>query len=439
MTDLLVSGPAPVRPRCGARPAAGSVGARGRPGAGQAIRMMRHPVLLLGLAWYVVLVGLGELPAHAVRPSTRPSRGRSPSWWAARLLRRQPGRQRRPPVRRRRVDAQPADARLHRTGALLLACLAPAAFAAVLDLGGRCSPIRSDGGLDMHVLLAAPRQRAGDRARAAPCSESRSPGCCPGPGCRWSWSSGWCRSTSGSPRRTRTSASTSTSPVWTDAGHDMIPAMVPGDPSWHLVYLRGPDRAGRLRRAAAGRPALVAAVHRWGGAGRAGAGLRDASSSHEDPPAAVSWRRPCCARCGGSRRWPLPGSPPSCSRRPARPPRPLGAGDPRPARRGPAAGRRPGLRARRPLPQDRAVGAVTGLVARGRAAVRGAGPGRWLVWVAALGWVSTGPVTCRCWASRWRRPPWPRSGSRWPPALVRWRDLLDPGAAGRPGRCWCPG
>jgi hypothetical protein len=62
MTDLLVSASGPGRTQ--ARRATGSsswalVADLARV---QAIRIMRHPVFLLGLGWYVLLVGFGERP-----------------------------------------------------------------------------------------------------------------------------------------------------------------------------------------------------------------------------------------------------------------------------------------------------------------------------------------------------------------------------------------
>ena len=66
MTDLLVSGtgtgPTQLRRAAGS----GSWALVADLARVQAIRIMRHPVFLLGLAWYVVLVGLGVQAVRAL-------------------------------------------------------------------------------------------------------------------------------------------------------------------------------------------------------------------------------------------------------------------------------------------------------------------------------------------------------------------------------------
>ena len=166
MTDLLVlRPPAPVRPRCGGASGSGSWALVADLARVQAVRILRHPVFLLGLAWYVVLVGIGDRPDTPYAQYSTRHGDRSPSWWVRSPSSRPtwwPARAAGPAP----TSGPPACRCPGCTGpaALLLACLAPAAFAAVLDLAVLLL-IRLYGGLDMHGALAAPRQRPGHRAR----------------------------------------------------------------------------------------------------------------------------------------------------------------------------------------------------------------------------------------------------------------------------------
>ena len=234
MTDLIVSasgaGPAQVRRATGSTPWA-LVADLARM---QAVRMMRHPVFLLGLGWYALLVGIGERP-HTLYAEYSTVTGSVAylvgpiAFFAANLVASS--------GRRSGADEWTPSLpmpRLHRTSALLLACLAPAAFAAVLDLAV-LSAIRLYGGLDMHVqwqhIASVPVTVLGGAvlgvavARLLP------------------WT--------GVPLVVVVALVsfnlwvTTKDPYlgfyvdyaeWTTPGN-MVPAMVPGDPSWHLVFL----------------------------------------------------------------------------------------------------------------------------------------------------------------------------------------------------------
>ena len=234
MTDLLVSAsgarPAQVRRATGSTPWA-LVADLARL---QAVRIMRHPVFLLGLGWYALLVGIGERP-HTLYAEYSTVTGSVAylvgpiAFFAANLVASS--------GRRSGADEWTPSLpmpRLHRTSALLLACLAPAAFAAVLDLAVLYA-IRLYGGLDMHVrwqlLASVPVTVLGGAvlgvavARLLP------------------WT--------GVPLVVVVALVsfnlwvTTKDPYlgfyvdfaeWTTPGN-MVPAMVPGDPSWHLVFL----------------------------------------------------------------------------------------------------------------------------------------------------------------------------------------------------------
>ena len=234
MTDLLVSasgaGPAQVRRATGTGPWSLVADLAKL----QAVRIMRHPVFLLGLGWYVVLVGVGERP-HTLYAEYSTVTGSVAyvagpfAFFAANLVASS--------GRRSGADEWTPSlpmTRLHRTNALLLACLAPAAFAAVLDLAVLYA-IRLYGGLDMHVqwqhLASVPVTVLGGAvlgvavARLLP------------------WT--------GVPLVVVVALVsfnlwvTTKDPYlgfyvdfaeWTTPGN-MVPAMVPGDPSWHLVFL----------------------------------------------------------------------------------------------------------------------------------------------------------------------------------------------------------
>jgi hypothetical protein len=131
MTDMLVSKSAPkVTPTAG------------RPGTWalvtdlarvHAIRMLRHPILLLGLIWYLVVMGIG-LPETAYEQYTAVTGmvaflAGPPAYFAANLVASS--------GRRSGVDEWSPSLPMppaHRTAALLLACLAPAAVAAIINL-----------------------------------------------------------------------------------------------------------------------------------------------------------------------------------------------------------------------------------------------------------------------------------------------------------------
>jgi hypothetical protein len=57
--------------------------------------------------------------------------------------------------------------------------------------------------------------------------------------------------------------------------------------------------------------------------------------------------------------------------------------------------------------------------------------------VAALGWVSTAPATCRCSALSLEAAALAAVGLALAAGLVRWREVLDPGPW--PPVLWCPG
>jgi hypothetical protein len=200
----------------------------------QAIRIMRHPVLLLGLAWYVVLVGLGERPhtlyaeystvtgsvAYVVGPI---------AFFAANLVASS--------GRRSGADEWTPSlpmTRLHQTSALLLACLAPAAFAAVLDLAV-LYVIRLYGGLDMHVywqhLASVPITVLGGAVLGVAVARLL-----PWTGVPLVVVVGLVSFNLWITTRDPYLGFYVDFPVWTTPDN-MVPAMVPGDPSWHLVFL----------------------------------------------------------------------------------------------------------------------------------------------------------------------------------------------------------
>jgi hypothetical protein len=234
MTDLLVSGtgagPTQLRRATGSGPWS-LVSDLARL---QAVRIMRHPVFLLGLGWYVVLVGVGERP-HGLYAEYSTVTGSVAylvgpiAFFAANLVASS--------GRRSGADEWTPSlpmTRLHRTSALLLACLAPAAFAAVLDVAVLLL-IRSYGGLDMHVhwqhLASVPVTVLGGAVLGVAVARLL-----PWTGLPLVVAVGlvsfnlWV---------------TTVDPYlgfyvdyaqWTTPP-DMVPPMVPGDPSWHLVFL----------------------------------------------------------------------------------------------------------------------------------------------------------------------------------------------------------
>jgi hypothetical protein len=200
----------------------------------QAIRIMRHPVFLLGLGWYVVLVGVGERPhglyaeystvtgsvAYVVGPI---------AFFAANLVATS--------GRRSGADEWTPSlpmTRLHRTTALLLACLAPAAFAAVLDLAVLLL-IRSYGGLDMHVywqhLASVPITVLGGAVLGVAVARLL-----PWTGVPLVVVVGLVSFNLWITTKDPYLGFYVDFPVWTTPAN-MVPAMVPGDPSWHLVFL----------------------------------------------------------------------------------------------------------------------------------------------------------------------------------------------------------
>jgi len=234
MTDLLVSGGG-GRPQVASRPpvVAGPWAVVPALARRHAVRMVRHPVLLLGVLWYALVVGYPHLPTtpydqYSVVTGTVAFALGPLAYFSANLVA--------SAGRRSGADewtpSLPLPA-LHRTCALLLACLAPAALAAVLDLAVVVA-IKADGGLIFPVrwahLASVPVTVLGGAvlgvavARLLP----------------------WL----GMPLLVAVGLVmfnfwvSSANPylgfyvdfaVWTR--NDVIPAMVPGSPGWHLVYL----------------------------------------------------------------------------------------------------------------------------------------------------------------------------------------------------------
>jgi hypothetical protein len=124
--------------------------------------------------------------------------------------------------------------RLHRTTALLLACLAPAAFAAVLDLAVLLL-IRSYGGLDMHVywqhLASVPITVLGGAVLGVAVARLL-----PWTGVPLVVVVGLVSFNLWITTKDPYLGFYVDFPVWTTPAN-MVPAMVPGDPSWHLVFL----------------------------------------------------------------------------------------------------------------------------------------------------------------------------------------------------------
>lgn len=146
MSDLLVSG-RERRPVAVPRPVvAGPWSVVPDLARRHAVRMVRHPVLLLGVLWYALVAGVPHLPStpydqYSVVTGTVAFALGPLAYFAANLVA--------SAGRRSGADewtpSLPLPA-LHRTCALLLACLAPAAFAAALDLAVLVA-IKADGGL----------------------------------------------------------------------------------------------------------------------------------------------------------------------------------------------------------------------------------------------------------------------------------------------------
>jgi hypothetical protein len=233
MTDLLMSGRG--RPPVAVpRPVVGGPWSVVPDLAGRhAARMVRHPVLLLGVLWYALVAGVPHLPTtpydqYAVVTGTVAFALGPLAYFAANLVASS--------GRRSGADewtpSLPLPA-LHRTCALLLACLAPAALALALDLVVMVA-IKADGGLIFPVrwqhLASVPVTVLGGAvlgvavARLLP----------------------WL----GTPLVVAVGLVvfnfwvSESDPylgfyvdfaVWTR--NDVIPAMTPGSPGWHLLYL----------------------------------------------------------------------------------------------------------------------------------------------------------------------------------------------------------
>jgi hypothetical protein len=131
MTDVLVSRSASVAAHLTRR--AGSWPLVADLARVHAIRMLRHPILLVGVGWYVVMVGI-EMPETAYDQYAAVTGliaffAGPPTYFAANLVASS--------GRRSGVDEWTPSLPMppaHRTAALLFACLAPAAVAAVLNL-----------------------------------------------------------------------------------------------------------------------------------------------------------------------------------------------------------------------------------------------------------------------------------------------------------------
>lgn len=262
MTDLLVSGPG-RRPVVVPRPVvAGPWAVVPDLARRHAVRMVRHPVLLLGVLWYALVVGVPHLPTtpydrYSVVTGTVAFALGPLAFFAANLVA--------SAGRRSGADEWTPSLPLpafHRTCALLLACLAPAALAAFLDLAV-LTLIKADGGLILPVrwqhLASVPVTVLGAAvlgvavARLLP----------------WLgmpllvavglvvfnfWVSG----------RGAYLGFYVDFAVWTRT--DAIPAMTPGSPGWHLLYL-----AALVGVAACG--ALLRDARRWGAPFLTGAAL----------------------------------------------------------------------------------------------------------------------------------------------------------------------
>jgi hypothetical protein len=131
MTDVLVSRSSSEAARLTRR--AGSLPLVGDLARVHAIRMLRHPILIVAVGWYVVMMGIGQpetaYEQYAAVTGLIAFFAGPPIYFAANLVASS--------GRRSGVDEWTPSLPMpqaHRTAALLLACLAPAAVAAVINL-----------------------------------------------------------------------------------------------------------------------------------------------------------------------------------------------------------------------------------------------------------------------------------------------------------------
>jgi|tagenome__1003787_1003787.scaffolds.fasta_scaffold20367519_2 hypothetical protein len=232
MTDLLVSGtgagPAQVRR------ASGSWGLVADLARVQAVRILRHPVFLLGLGWFVVLAGIDGRPdtpyaQYSTVTGTVAFLMGPIAFFAANLVASS--------GRRSGADEWTPSLpmpRLHRTTALLLACLAPAAVAVVLNLAVMYM-IRLYGGLDMQVhwqhFASVPVTVLGAAVLGVAVARLL-----PWTGLPLVVAVGLVSFNLWITTKDPYLGFYVDFPEWTTPAN-MVPLMVPGDPSWHLVYL----------------------------------------------------------------------------------------------------------------------------------------------------------------------------------------------------------
>jgi hypothetical protein len=252
MTDLLVSGPE-RGPAVVPRPVvAGPWAVVPDLARRHAVRMVRHPVLLLGVLWYVLIVGVPHLPRTPYDQYSMVTGmvafGVGPlAFFAANLV----------ASAGRRSDADdwtpslPLPA-LHRTWALLLACLAPAALVAVLDLVVIIA-IKADGGpifpVQWQHLATVPVTVLGAAVLGVAVARLL-----PWLGMPLLVAVGLVVFNFWVSERGAYLGFYVDFAVWTR--NDVIPAMTPGSPGWHLLYL-----AALVGMAACG--ALLRDARRW--------------------------------------------------------------------------------------------------------------------------------------------------------------------------------
>jgi hypothetical protein len=252
MTDVLVSGPgrkaAAVPPPVVAGPWA-VVPDLART---HAVRMVRHPVLLLGVLWYALVVGVPHLPTtpydqYSVVTGTVAFALGPLAYFSANLVASS--------GRRSGADEWTPSLplpQLHRTCALLLGCLAPAALAAVLDLAV-IAAIKADGGLIFPVrwqhVASVPVTVLGGAVLGVAVARLL-----PWLGMPLVVAVGLVVFNFWVSEPNPYLGFYVDFAVWTR--NDVIPALVPGSPGWHLLYL-----AALVGTAACG--ALLRDARRW--------------------------------------------------------------------------------------------------------------------------------------------------------------------------------
>jgi hypothetical protein len=196
-----------------------------------AIRMLRHPILLVGLAWYLVVMGIG-LPETAYEQYSAVTGliafvAGPLSYFAANLVASS--------GRRSGVDEWSPSLPMppaHRSAALLLACLAPAAAAAVINLAMLL--VLSLDGLQMPIawqhIVSVPVVVFGGAALGVAIARLL-----PWTGVPLALMVGLVAFNAWLPSAYSQLGFYVDFADWTDT--NAIPAMVPGSPSWHLVYL----------------------------------------------------------------------------------------------------------------------------------------------------------------------------------------------------------